>query len=91
LAAASEGAAGGLSDRRVDEGGRMKARPNHGEYLKILRRMSPEERLRKAFDLSDFSRALFLQGLRKRFPSLNETELRRLAHERLEKCHNRSS
>jgi len=31
-------------------------------YLKILRRMTPEERLKKAFELSEFSKALFLEG-----------------------------
>jgi hypothetical protein len=69
----------------------MKARPNHREYVQILRRMTPEARLRKAFELSSFSRELFLQGLRRRFPDKNEAELKRLALERLDKCHNRSS
>jgi hypothetical protein len=52
----------------------MKAekRLNHGIYLKALRRMSPAERLAKAFELSEFSRSLFLHGLRRRFPDLTE-------------------
>lgn len=69
----------------------MKPQPNHREYIQILRRLSPEARLQKAFELSDFSRDLFLQGLRKRFPEKSEHELRVIARTRLEKCHNRSS
>lgn len=67
-----------------------KPRPNHRAYLEILRRMTPEQRLRKAFELSDFAKALFLHGLRRRFPGLSDDEFDRLARERLEKCHNRS-
>ena len=67
-----------------------KPRPNHGTYVQILRRMTPEQRLRKAFDLSEFAKALFLQGLRTRFPDLSDDEFDRLARERLDKCHNRN-
>ena len=52
--------------------------------------MSPEERLLKAFDLSDFGRQLFIHGLRKRFPDLPEEEFRKILLERLDKCHNRN-
>ncbi|MDT8437036.1 MAG: hypothetical protein RRA92_09815 [Gemmatimonadota bacterium] len=69
----------------------MKPRPNHREYLRILRRLSPEDRLRKAFELSDLSRELFLHGLRKRFPDRSEAEVRDIARERIEKCRKRSS
>jgi hypothetical protein len=64
---------------------------NHPQYLEILRGMTPEDRLRKAFELSEFAKALFLHGLRRRFPDLGERELRELAHARLDKCHNRTS
>lgn len=67
----------------------MKQHPNHRRYLEVLRRMSPEQRLRKAFELSDFSKALFAQGLRRRFSSLSEEEFRKLLNDRLAKCHNR--
>lgn len=30
-----------------------KPRPNHRRYIEILRRMTPEQRLAKAFELSD--------------------------------------
>lgn len=68
----------------------MKRRPNHKEYLRILRKLSPEARLRKAFELSDFSRELFLHGLLLRFPEKSEAEIRAIARARLEKCHNRN-
>ncbi|MCR4341466.1 MAG: hypothetical protein NUW01_16435 [Gemmatimonadaceae bacterium] len=67
----------------------MKPSRNHAVYLDILRRMSPEDRLRKAFELSEFSRELFEHGLRRTFPDLEPAELRALARRRLDKCHNR--
>jgi hypothetical protein len=68
-----------------------KSRPNHAVYLRVLRRMSPEARLRKAFELSAFARALFRTGLRRRFSHLTEPELERLIRDRLRRCHNRIS
>ncbi len=68
----------------------IKQRPNHQLYIQILRRMSPEARLLKAFELTEFSRALFMHGLRRRFPDLPEAELKKLYLKRLEKCHNRN-
>ena len=50
----------------------IKPRPNHKEYIRILREMSPEQRLLKAFELSKFSKKLFIHGLRKRFPELSK-------------------
>ena len=68
----------------------MKENPNHKKYIQILRQMSPEERLLKAFELSEFTRQLFIHGLRKRFPDLSEEELKKILLERLDKCHNRN-
>lgn len=68
----------------------IKPRPNHRIYIETLRRMSGEQRLTKSFELTEFSRALFRQGLAKRFPELSEVELNRLYLARLEKCHNRN-
>ncbi|MEB2308611.1 MAG: hypothetical protein OZ917_04830 [Candidatus Brocadiaceae bacterium] len=68
----------------------IKKRPNHKIYIQVLRRMSPEQRLLKAFELSQFSRDLFLHGLRKRFSDLSEAEIKKLYLERLNKCHNRN-
>ena len=67
-----------------------KPRPNHRLYIRTLRRMTPQQRLNKAFELSAMVKELFLIGLRQRFPDLPEDEFRRLWLKRLEKCHNRN-
>jgi hypothetical protein len=68
----------------------MERNPNHGLYIQALRRMSPEARLLKAFELSEFSRSLFLHGLHKRFPLLPDDEIRKIYLGRLNRCHNRN-
>jgi len=52
--------------------------------------MSPEQRLMKALELSEFTRQLFRQGLKERFPGLAEEQFHQLYLQRLEKCHNRN-
>ena len=66
-----------------------KKRPNHRIYIQALRRMTSEGRLERAFELSEFSRKIFLYGLRWRFPDLPENVLMKIYLERLNKCHNR--
>ena len=68
----------------------IKPRPNHQQYLRTLRSMTPAARLAKAFELSERSRGLFRKGLRTRFPNLSEEALQQLYLERLAKCHNRN-
>jgi hypothetical protein len=68
----------------------IKKRPNHKIYIQVLRQMSPEKRLNKAFELSEFAKQLFVHGLHKRFPDLTDEEFKKLLLERLEKCHNRN-
>jgi len=65
-----------------------KPRPQHEAYLRILRAMTPQQRLQKVFEMSAFTKALFKQGLRERFPDLSEAEIHRLSLDRLAKCHN---
>jgi hypothetical protein len=67
-----------------------KPRPNHAQYIRILRALGPERRLLKAFELSAFTRVLFIQGLRKRFPDASPEEFHRILLARLDKCHNRN-
>jgi CO/xanthine dehydrogenase FAD-binding subunit len=67
-----------------------KPRPNHGVYVRVLRTMTPEQRLRKAFELGAMTRAMFEHGLRRRFPGLSTAALAGLLRERLDRCHNRS-
>lgn len=68
----------------------IKPRPNHAKYIQALRAMTPEQRLMKAFELSDLTRQLFRQGLRERFPDKTEEEIHKLFLERMELCHNRN-
>jgi hypothetical protein len=68
----------------------IKKRPNYKIYLQVLRQMPPEKRLIKAFELSEFSRQLFIHGLHKRFPNLSDEEFKKILLERLDKCHNRN-
>ena len=68
----------------------IKQRSNHKIYIQTLRQMSPEQRLLKAFELSEFTKQLFISGLHKRFPNLSEEEFRKLLRERFDKCHNRN-
>ena len=62
----------------------------HKLRIEILRGMTPEQRLNKALELSEFTRELFRHGLRKRFPDLSEKEFHKLYLKRMEKCHNRN-
>lgn len=67
-----------------------KPRPNHGLYLQILRRMTPQQRLDKAFELTALARELFLHGLRRRYPNLSDEQFHQVALEHLRRCHNRN-
>jgi hypothetical protein len=68
----------------------IKAHPNHRIYIQVLREMSPEQRLLKAFELSEFANQLFVHGLHRRFPNLSDEEFKKILLERLDKCHNRN-
>jgi hypothetical protein len=67
----------------------MKERPNHRIYVRVLREMGPENRLRKAFELSEFSRALTRRGLEGLHPGLPASELTRLYLDRMKKARER--
>ena len=67
-----------------------KPRPNRRLYIEILRRMTPEQRLLKAFELSDLARRAFEEGLRRLHPDLPESQFRQLVRDRLDKCRNRN-
>jgi hypothetical protein len=68
----------------------IKRNQNHSIYIKALRKLTPEQRLKRAFDLSDFTTKLFINGLKKRWPDLGEEEFKQKLFERLGKCHNRN-
>jgi hypothetical protein len=68
----------------------MKVRQNHRLYVQILRRMTPEQRLQKAFELHEFGRALFRHGLERRHPDLTVEELTMLERKLGDRWHNRT-
>ncbi|MCI2425680.1 hypothetical protein LM599_06820 [Candidatus Acetothermia bacterium] len=68
----------------------IKDRPNHRIYIQVLRKMSPEKRLLKAFELSEFVNQLFVHGLHKKFPNLSDEEFKKILLARRDKCHNRN-
>jgi len=61
---------------------------SHREYIKIIRRLTPEERLKKCFELNELTKQLFLTGLKNRFPDLSQEEIKKLYLKRINKCHN---
>lgn len=65
-----------------------KNRTNRRIYLQALARMSPSERLLKAFELSDMTKQLLKEGIDRRFPGKCEAELHGIYLKRLERCHN---
>jgi hypothetical protein len=67
-----------------------KPRPNEGRYIAVLRSMSAEERLAKVFELSDWGKRVFKDGVRSRNPNASEEEVHRLFLEGLAECHNRN-
>jgi hypothetical protein len=67
-----------------------KPRPNQAIYDDILRKMTPQQRLLKAFELTEFARSLHKQGLRHAQPDLSEEELQRLYLDHLKQCHNKN-
>jgi hypothetical protein len=66
-----------------------KPRPNHRLYIEVLRRMTSEQRLAKAFELSALAKQAFIDGMRRRFPDLSEAEFKKVLLAPLAKCHNR--
>jgi hypothetical protein len=63
---------------------------SHLVYINILKKMSPQQRLLKSFELTDFGKTLFLEGLKERHSCLGDMEIRKIYIERLIKCHNRN-
>jgi hypothetical protein len=59
-------------------------------YIQALRGMSSEQRLLKAFELSEFAKELFIHGLHRRYPDLGAEDFRKIFLERMNKCHNRN-
>lgn len=59
-------------------------------YIDILKKMSPEQRLLKTFELTEFGKDLFFTGLKERYADLSEEEVRKIYIKKLIECHNRN-
>ena len=68
----------------------IKQSPNHKQYLITLNKMTAEQRLLKALELSALIKELFMAGLNKRFPDKTEIEIKEIYLQRLAKCYNRN-
>ena len=58
-----------------------KTQPNRAVYVDVLRRMTPEQRLAKAFELTSMVRELARVGIAHRNPGLAPVEVDRLTRE----------
>jgi hypothetical protein len=58
-------------------------------YVQVLRRMTPEQRLKKAFELRELGMALFRRGLESRNPDLSAGELKELVRQHEDRWRNR--
>ena len=67
-----------------------KKQPNHALYLQILRRMTPEEKILKVFDLNSTGRELLAAGIRHSHPDITEAEVQAAVRRRLDTCHNQN-
>lgn len=68
----------------------MKRHPNHQVYIRVLRDMGPQNRLKKAFELSEFTRALTRRGLENLYPELAPSDVNRVFLKRMEKARDRA-
>ncbi len=67
-----------------------KSEADRKRYFEILRRMTPEQRLEKAIELSEMTKELLKVGLRTRYPEADEQQLHTHFLKRLARCHNRN-
>lgn len=69
----------------------LKQQPNRRVYVETLRRMTPEQRLSKAFELSDMTHDALRVAIATRHPEATAEELDAMYVERLERCRKRNS
>jgi hypothetical protein len=68
-----------------------KQQPNRRLYVEALRRMTPEQRLAKALELSAMARAALAAGIAHRHPDAPPASIDVMVVERLERCRRRLS
>lgn len=55
-----------------------KPRPNHREYIQMLREMTGKQRLAKAFEMSALRKQRLMEKIRRRFPNRTDEDYRSL-------------
>ena len=68
-----------------------KPRPNHQLTLRILRAMTPEQKLDQVFKLNERGLELMRIGLRQRFPDLDDAAFEKVYLQWRAHCRNRTS
>jgi hypothetical protein len=67
-----------------------KKQPNHALYLQILRRMTPQQKIDKASQMSTLGRELMAAGIRRTRPDISDAELQAIVRRKLDACHNQN-
>jgi hypothetical protein len=67
-----------------------KPRPNHQRTLRILRAMTPRQKLDQVLMLNERTLQLFRIGLRRRFPDLDDAAFEKVYLRMRTRCHNRT-
>jgi hypothetical protein len=68
-----------------------KTESNRQIYVEVLRRMTPEQRLAKAFELTRMVRDLARAGIERRNPGLDAAGIDRLAREHVVQWNSKTS
>ena len=61
---------------------------NPDVYILTLRKMTPEQRIKKMFELTEMTRSLLKRGLEIQFPDKTKEEIHEMYLKRLMECHN---
>lgn len=68
----------------------LKPEPNRRVYIEILRKMTPEQRIMKAMELTDMAKMLLWEGLKTRYPDMPEAELKKIYLKEWDKGYNQN-
>jgi hypothetical protein len=68
----------------------IKPHPNEKRYYSILCSMSPEQKIKKVFELNALGKELCINGLRMKYPEMNDEEIHALYLKIAAQCHNRN-
>jgi hypothetical protein len=64
--------------------------PNRKRYHDVLRKMSPEQKVKKMFELNALGKELILAGLQTKYPEMDKNERHTLFLKTIMACHNRN-